>query len=218
MRRSLRRVFDRSSDGRAAVGGVRWSVLNALRINHKEPAGRAVQRWRRMVNALLPLGGVSTGNRLTLFKDGDSNFLAMWDAIEKAKTSVWVQTYTLEPDAVGLKTIAVLEDAASRGCDVRLLFDSVGSYNIHEQHVERLQSLGGTVIFYNPVSIRFKFAFLHRNHRKLCLVDGATAFVGGMNISCDYAGVLAGGNSFFADVNVKVIACGVRFDVNVIWF
>jgi cardiolipin synthase len=197
----------RRAIGRVAPADVSGSVLKALRMGRQRyPNHRVVAHWRSVVSTLLPLGGVSTGNRLTLFKDGDSNFLSMWDEIDRAKTSVWLQTYTLEPDMVGLKTIDALEKAAERGCEVKLLFDVVGSWKIEERHVERLQSLGATVIFYNPVNFwNISFSFLHRNHRKICLVDEKVAFVGGMNISSHYAGPLAGGNSFFADVNVKVV-------------
>lgn len=195
----------RRAIGRVGSGDVEGSVLKALRIGRKEPHSRVVAHWRSVVGALLPLGGVSTGNRLTLFKDGDSNFSSMWETIDSASDRVWIQTYTLEPDAVGLKTIQCLENAAARGCDVKLLFDSVGSWKIEDRHVQRLESLGARVIFYNPINFwKFSFSFLHRNHRKICLVDDKVAFVGGMNISCDYAGPLTGGNSYFADVNVKV--------------
>lgn len=199
----MRRI--RRAVGRVGSSDVQQSVLNALRIGRKEPHSRVVAHWRSVVATLLPLGGVSTGNRLTLFKDGDSNFFSMWEAIDKATLRVWIQTYTLEPDTVGLRTIEMLEKAAARGCDVRLLFDSVGSWKIEERHVEKLRLLGGTVIFYNPLNFwKVSFSFLHRNHRKLCLVDDRVAFVGGMNISNDYAGPMTGGNSYFADVNVKV--------------
>jgi phosphatidylserine/phosphatidylglycerophosphate/cardiolipin synthase-like enzyme len=75
-------------------------------------------------------------------------------------------------------------------------------------HTARLTSLGATVIPYHPLNAewpwRWSLSFLHRNHRKLLLVDDDVAYCGGMNLSKDYGGTIVGGNNYFGDVKVKV--------------
>ena len=135
--------------------------------------------------------------------------MAMFRAIREARERVWVQTYTLEPDAIGMQVIKLLEEAAARHCDVRLLYDSVGSYRMDEVHFERLRRLGGSVTAYQPIPTapwRWSLSYFNRNHRKLLLVDDDLAFCGGMNLSADYAGSLVGGNGYFADVKVRDFA------------
>ncbi len=172
-------------------------------------AGRGFERLgtrrdlRSMVEGTMSLGDVSVGNTLTLLRNGDENFPQMWRAMREASKSVFVQTYTLEPDDVGLRTLRELETAAERGLDVRLIFDRLGSIQIVPEHLERLRQLKATVIEYDPRSY-WRFGFLHRNHRKMCVIDEKYAFVGGMNLSGDYAGPKAGGSSYFVDANVRV--------------
>jgi cardiolipin synthase len=172
-------------------------------------AGRGAERWgsrrdlRTMVEGTMSLGDVSVGNTLTLLRNGDENFRLMWRLMREATKSIYVQTYTLEPDDVGLRTLQELEHAAERGLDVRLIFDRLGSIEIDSSHLERLRELRAKVIEYDPRSY-WRFGFLHRNHRKICVIDEKTAIVGGMNVSNDYAGPEAGGSNFFVDANVRV--------------
>ena len=133
--------------------------------------------------------------------------MAMFLAIQNAKQRVWVQTYTLEPDAIGLEVIRLLEDAAERQCEVKLLYDSVGSFRMESGHFERLRRLGASVTAYQPIPTepwRWSWSFLNRNHRKLLLVDEEIAFCGGMNLSADYAGTAVGGTGYFADTQLMV--------------
>jgi phosphatidylserine/phosphatidylglycerophosphate/cardiolipin synthase-like enzyme len=161
-------------------------------------AGRGAERWgsrrdlRTMVEGTMSLGDVSVGNTLTLLRNGDENFRLMWRLMREATKSIYVQTYTLEPDDVGLRTLQELEHAAERGLDVRLIFDRLGSIKIDPSHLERLRELRAKVIEYDPRSY-WRFGFLHRNHRKMCVLDEKIAIVGGMNVSNDYAGPEAGG-------------------------
>lgn len=198
------RRFRRAFVGRVRHGDVSDAVLKALRIGRKVPTSRVVTKWRSLVEKLLPLGGLSSGNRLTLFGDGDAAFLSMWNSIASAQKRVWLETYVLMPDEVGLRTISLLEQAAARGCDVRVLYDSVGSWQLQPSHVEALKKTGAHVVIFHPVRAEFSLSFLHRNHRKVLIVDDGMAYCGGMNVASEYAGLMSGGNCFFADVHVKV--------------
>lgn len=159
---------------------------------------RGFRVWRRLED----LGGTREGNLVTLFDDGARAFPAMWDAIEAAQERVWVETYILALDEVGARFVEQLEAAAARGVDVILLYDAVGSFGFDEDKLAGLTSAGGKVSVFNPV---FGPRFLSRleraplwvrDHRKILVVDDEIGFVGGMNLTADYADAPIGTGRF----------------------
>jgi len=161
-------------------------------------------RWGHTMRMLRPLGGCATGNRLQLFSSGDEVWWEMWTAMRAARERVWLETYILEPDRVGTRTLAELANAAGRGCEVVLLYDSLGSYRINDAMLAPLRAAGARAHAYNPLSPwLWRGPILHRNHRKVLVVDRELAFCGGLNIGEDYAGPGLG-NSRFRDSHVRV--------------
>jgi cardiolipin synthase len=147
-----------------------------------------VWRWVRTLRKLRPLGGASTGNRIEAFTDGDAVFEAMWAAIDGARRRVVVETYRLGDDRVGRRTLEVLTRAAQRGVEVLVVADAFGS-SLDEGRVEELEQAGGRLVEFNPLlQLRSKYARSTRDHRKLLVVDGETAFCGGLNLAEEYAG------------------------------
>ena len=109
----------------------------------------------------------------------------MLELIAAARTSVRCETYIWAADAVGDRFRAALAHAAARGVAVRVLVDGAGSSDLPAGYWHELESAGGTVHVFNPLTFRH---FSLRNHRKLLLVDDAVAITGGFNIACDYDG------------------------------
>ncbi len=138
---------------------------------------------------MAPLGGVSTGNLLELSTAGDVSFDRLWAGIDGASTRVWMEMYIFTPDAVGIETLAKLTAAARRGCEVALMTDAIGSPKLKDEHTAALRAAGGHVQCFSPLAPwRRRGPYSRRNHRKIVVVDQATAFTGGLNISVDYAG------------------------------
>ncbi|MGE3176320.1 MAG: cardiolipin synthase [Vicinamibacterales bacterium] len=132
-----------------------------------------------------------TGNRVTLLKDGPSTFQAMFDAIAGARSHVDLETYIIEDDEVGRKFADALVGKQATGVQVSLIYDSVGSMGTPKAFFERLRAGGVKVLEYNPVNpmtARVGWDVNQRDHRKLLVVDGRTAFIGGINISSVYSG------------------------------
>ena len=130
----------------------------------------------------------STGNRVVLLRDGPAAYRAMHAAIEAARNHVNLETYAIEDDEVGQRFAQALVDACRRGVKVHLLYDAVGSINTPKEYFSRLREAGVQVLAYNPpLDLRKLRDPNVRNHRKLLVVDGHTAFVGGLNISGVYA-------------------------------
>lgn len=146
-----------------------------------------------------------SGNRLTLYTDGDEAFEAAFEAIRSARERVWLETYIFEPDEIGNMARDALAEAAQRGCRVILLFDRWGSPKIGMGYAQPILDAGGQVAIYNPVLPWRKFGrkiapVLHRDHRKILIAD-EIGFCGGANVSLDYGGP---GPEVFFDMTLKV--------------
>ena len=131
------------------------------------------------------------GNRLELLQDGPATYRAMFAAIRGARDHINLETYIFESGAVGEEFAALLLTKQAHGVQVNLIYDSVGCLNTPKEFFVRLSAGGIQVLEYNPVNpanlTKEEWLLNNRDHRKLLVVDGRTAFVGGINISEAYS-------------------------------
>ncbi len=130
------------------------------------------------------------GNRVTLLKDGPATYRAMFDAIGKARETINLETYIFEDDEVGRKFADLLIARQKAGVQVAIIYDSVGAINSPREFFERMEKSGIRTVEFNPINPlegKNKSSPGHRDHRKLLIVDGRTAFLGGINISRVYS-------------------------------
>jgi cardiolipin synthase len=130
------------------------------------------------------------GNKVTLLKDGAATYPAMFAAIRNAKDHVNLETFIIEDDEVGQEFAKLLLEQQARGVQVNVIYDSIGAISTPKAYFDRLSAGGIQVLEFNPVnpaSILMPWMLNHRDHRKLLVVDGRTAFLGGINISSVYA-------------------------------
>ncbi len=162
-------------------------------------------RWSAGLHKLLPLGDVTYGNRVQIFKDGDAYLNDVWAAIRNAKRRVWVEVFSIKDDVVGRKTLTLLREAAARGVDVVLIYDYIGSLGFDPEPY--LQPGPNTcVAVYNPVfPLRRKVGpLMGRDHRKVIIADDV-GYCGGRNLTAAYAGPeTTGGGPAYHDVSVKL--------------
>lgn len=127
------------------------------------------------------------GNRFQLLIDGDKFYPAMLQSIAAAHGYVLLEMYLMESGNVADRFIDAMLAAASRGVAVHLLLDDFGARGLQRNDRERLQQGNISVVFYN----RLHYGELRRNffrdHRKLLVVDGRIAFVGGAGITDEFA-------------------------------
>ena len=134
---------------------------------------------------------LTTGNHVLLLQDGPATYSAMLRAIANARDHIHLQTYILDDDEVGRQFVQALISRQRQGVQVNLIRDSVGTLNTPAALFERLQASGVAVLEFNPISplvARKEWTINRRDHRKLLIVDGHTAFLGGINISSVYSG------------------------------
>ena len=136
---------------------------------------------------------LTAGNKVTLLEDGRATYAAMLRAIAGAKHHVHFEMYIFEGDEVGRQFADALLERRRAGVTVRLIYDAVGSSNTPKEFFKELADGGIDVLEYSPVSAAGVLAkgtgVQNRNHRKLVLVDGRVAFIGGINISSVYGGM-----------------------------
>ena len=124
-------------------------------------------------------------NQLTLLNSGHEYFPALLEAIAAARNEIYLETYIYADDATSQKITLALAQAAQRGVKVQVLVDGFGARDMALHLVQTLKEAGVSLMFYRPPSIWHFLHGLHRMHRKLAVVDGTVAFVGGINIVDD---------------------------------
>lgn len=130
------------------------------------------------------------GNKVELLVDGPTTYEAMFAAIENAKDNINMETFTIEDDEIGQQFLQLLTRKQQSGVQVNLIYDSVGSLYTPKQFFKPLKDSGGNILEFdpiNPLETRKGWDVSRRDHRKLLVVDGQVAFVGGVNISSVYS-------------------------------
>jgi len=141
------------------------------------------------------------GNLVELLTNGHGAFPEMLSAIHGARQRVSLETFILRLDETGKQFLDALIDAARRGVEVRLLIDSIGSLSVNHGNLAGLLRAGGEVRFFNPFTSWTIARINNRDHRKILVVDGWVAFMGGQNLADNYDG---DGFSGFRDTAVRV--------------
>ena len=130
------------------------------------------------------------GNKVALLEDGKATYAAMLAAIQNAKDHINFETYIIDDDEIGQQFARQLLAQQARGVQVNMIYDSVGGINTPKAFFEQLRQGGIEVLEFNPVhplEAKGPWKINNRDHRKLLVVDGRIAFIGGINISSVYS-------------------------------
>ncbi len=129
------------------------------------------------------------GNNVELLIDGDTTFSQIISGISAAQSYVLLQFFIIRDDEIGQRVKAALCERARAGVKVLVLYDEIGSAELSSEYVSDLQQAGVQITEFSTRRGRGNFfQFNFRNHRKLVVIDGQLAFVGGLNIGDEYLG------------------------------
>jgi cardiolipin synthase len=172
---------------------------------------RLARMMRRLEHARIPpLPVVYRRNRVTLFPDGQTFFRAFLDAIGTAESCILLEYYLIRNDITGTAVAAQLIEAIGRGVRVLLIYDYIGCVETPSSYFKALAQRGVELIPFNVPSFRRGIGwFDRRDHRKMMVIDGCRAFLGGFNIGDEYAGVKPRPDRF-RDVGFSVQGGAVR--------
>lgn len=133
---------------------------------------------------------LTKGNKVILLADGEATYAAMFNILEQAQDHINLESYIIEDDEIGRKFADLLLRKQAAGVQVNLSYDSVGSMDTPVAFFQRLRDGGIRVVEFNPINPMKspgEWRLFHRNHRKMLLVDGKVAIIGGINISKVYS-------------------------------
>ncbi len=128
------------------------------------------------------------GNRVTLLWKGVESFRAIFDALEKARELICLEFYIFRNDETGTELARLLMRKAGAGVNVCILYDHFGSLGTQRRFWTELARAGVHVRASRPFKWTDPFHYVHRDHKKLIIIDGVVAFTGGLNIANEYRG------------------------------
>lgn len=126
------------------------------------------------------------GNAFRLLVNGDEFLPCMLAEIDRAARFVAMEMYLFEPGRIANRFIDALVAAVRRGVSVHVILDHYGSSKLSSADRAKLHAGGVRICFYNPFSLARLRSGFHRDHRKMLIVDGTVAFVGGTGITDDF--------------------------------
>ena len=133
---------------------------------------------------------VTAISRVDAYYNGKEYYPSLLQALGEATQFIHFEVYLWHDDATGQKILSALVDAAQRGVTVRVLVDEIGAIEVSERFFAPLVAAGGQFSwFYTFHPRRNRYFFNLRNHRKLQVIDGRLAFIGGINIGEEYEGM-----------------------------
>lgn len=162
---------------------------------HKKRFSRFIRLLKRLRPLELPV--THRHNSVELFPGGIQFFQALFDSIRSAERTILLEYYIIHDDRTGAELAYELGVAVRRGVEVRLIYDYIGCIETPSSYFKQLARQGVKLLPFNVPSFkRGVYWFDKRDHRKMTIVDGAKAFLGGFNIGDEYAADTAGRQSF----------------------
>lgn len=186
------------------VGSVLYALLGINRVRRRARGMRAIAPAERVMTlgssshrddhlAALEVAGsrisgrsVEQGNAIVMLRNGDEAYPQMLAAIDGATTSVGLSSYIFRADEAGNEFIAAATRAQRRGVAVRVLIDGYGGGYVRALAYRSLRRAQVPAAQFLHSALPWRMPFLNlRSHRKLLVVDGSTAFTGGLNIGAE---------------------------------
>jgi len=200
--------LESGGESRRLEDGVRKALANRVEERHefefKGDGGVYPEHDKFLDRALpdtIPLGG----NSIELLLDGTEAYPAMLDAVERAEDSIHLQSYIITNDEMGRAMLAALRKKADAGVEVRILYDKFGSFPAMASRLFAAFMRGTTKLEARAFAQSVPWGIQLRNHRKLLVVDGREAFVGGINISADNDAGASKKEKYIHDLHCRVL-------------
>ncbi|MCD8309687.1 MAG: phospholipase D-like domain-containing protein [Prevotellaceae bacterium] len=132
---------------------------------------------------------VTPGNRLQLLTSGHDKFIDLFEAVRRARHHIHLEYFNFRNDSIAGALFDLLAEKVSEGVTVRAMFDAFGNSSnnrpLKQAHVDSLRARGIEIVEFDPLRFPWLNHVLHRDHRKIVVIDGVVGYTGGMNIA-DY--------------------------------
>ena len=128
-------------------------------------------------------------NRVVIFKTGKEKFNDLFPAVRAAKESIHLEYFNFRNDSISRELFMLLVRKAAEGVKVRALFDGFGNSSnnrpLRTRQLDSLRARGVEIYEFDPMRFPYINHALHRDHRKIVVIDGEVGYTGGMNVA-DY--------------------------------
>lgn len=136
---------------------------------------------------------VYTSTQATYFAEGENFWLPFCEELKKAKKFIFMEFYIIDKGYMWDTVLEILRQKAEEGVTVKLLYDGLGClFNLEEDFDAKMCGYGIECYPFNPIQFNLHlndYLFLnHRDHRKICVIDGNVGFNGGLNLADEYIG------------------------------
>ncbi len=150
-------------------------------------------------------------NKVKLLLNGEEKFPEVLEALRNAKHHIHIEYYIYEQDEIGEQIEEILVQKANEGVEVRFIYDDFGSPHIKKRNTDRMKKAGIEVYPFQKVLFYLLANRLnYRNHRKIIVIDGQTAFTGGINV-CDKYINNRPRKLFWRDTHIRIDGPGVFY-------
>jgi cardiolipin synthase len=150
-------------------------------------------------------------NRIKILKNGQEKYPALIQALKAARQSIHMEYYIIRNDEIGREVRDILVSKAKEGIEVRLLYDGMGCLYLPKSYIQPILEAGGeAAVFYPPFLPHINVRVNYRNHRKITVIDGKKAFVGGLNLGDEYRGK-SKKYGFWRDTHLMIEGSAVDF-------
>ncbi len=156
---------------------------------------------------------ITAHNSVKLLVNGEIKFPEVLKALGEAKDHIHIEYYIYEDDDIGTTIGNILIKKAQEGIDVRFIYDDFGSSSIRKKFVALLKANNVKAFPFFKISfLSFANRINYRNHRKIIVIDGHTAFVGGINVSDRYINnEVKSDKLFWRDTHLRIDGPGVQY-------
>lgn len=132
---------------------------------------------------------VTEHNRVSILKNGTEKFENLFEAIRQAHHHIHLEYFNFRNDSIANTLFDLLAEKAAEGVEVRALFDAFGNWSnnqpLKKRHLKHIRSQGIEIVKFDPFRFPYINHAIHRDHRKIVVIDGQIGYTGGMNIT-DY--------------------------------
>lgn len=138
---------------------------------------------------------ITNGDLRDFWDEIEAIYAARLEAIRRARRSIHFETFYMTPGRRADEFAAALVERSQAGVKVQMIVDSLGVRSLPQQYWNQLQSAGVNVRFFHKLSWKTLLKYNNRTHRKLLLIDGEIAFIGGMGVSDNWDGMAKEGDT-----------------------
>lgn len=157
---------------------------------------------------------VTDNNKVELLMTGHDKFVDLFETIRQARHHIHLEYFNFRNDTIANALFDLLAQKVQEGVEVRAMFDAFGNWSnnrpLKERHLKAIRNRGIEIVKFDPITFPYINHAIHRDHRKIVVVDGKIGYTGGMNIADYYINGLPKIGKWH-DIHIRIDGDAVRY-------